>query len=133
MEECDISKETLSLEKKKLVKEEELFSQEQGEIEGHTEEITKSSESLEEAWSLLSKKIPRPLFESYKKLYSSRKGLAVVSIDGYTCKGCHFNLPPQLIAQVKMQKKIERCNYCQRILYFQTADEPQASGKTAID
>ncbi len=119
MENVDLLKKELA-EKTALLNEETArFAKEKEEINATIEQLSKEDEKLEQEWLALSKEAPSDLLESYKKLSILRKGVAVVPLNGYTCTGCHFSLPPQLIAEVRKNEKILTCNYCNRMLYVE--------------
>ena len=120
MEESDLLKKELAANKNTLAEQEAQFSEVESELKAHLNQVSKTVSQMEKDWLVLSQKIPKDLLASYKRLFLNRKGLAVVSLNGYTCTGCHFSLPPQLIAEVKKGEKIHACNYCHRILYFQS-------------
>ncbi len=42
-------------------------------------------------------------------------GLAVVSLERGSCEGCHNQLPPQMIVEMRARKKIHNCEHCGRI------------------
>lgn len=121
MEESDLLKKELSANQNALAEKEAQFSEVEAEMKTHLDQVSKTANQMEEEWLALSQKVPKDLLASYKRLFLNRKGLAVVPVNGYTCTGCNFSLPPQLIAEVKKGEKIHACNYCHRILYFQTS------------
>jgi len=124
MENVDLLKKALAEQDKILKDEKARFDKERAEAEATLGQIAKEDEKLEQEWLSLSKEAPSDLLESYRKLCALRKGLAVVHIEGHTCTGCHFSLPPQLIAEVKKREKILTCTYCNRMLYIEVAPSP---------
>jgi uncharacterized protein len=67
------------------------------------------------------------LLKLYQQLKNLHRELAVVPIQHGTCGGCHMNLPPQMIAEVKSRLRILTCTQCQRIVYWPVmAEQPTA-------
>jgi predicted nucleic acid-binding Zn-ribbon protein len=54
----------------------------------------------------------------YETLRNSGKKIAVAQIqEDKTCGGCHMNVPPQILNEVKKGIQIQQCN-CSRIIYL---------------
>ncbi len=115
-EEIKEIEERLKEEEKKLSREEEKAKQE---TEVLNQEITKISITRQEVAKGVS---PGPL-SRYEKLRQGKGGLAIVPLEGSSCGGCHMNLPPQLISEVKRGKKFVTCENCNRILYWKEANQ----------
>ena len=64
---------------------------------------------------------------TYQNIKKACRDLAVVPIQGGTCGGCHMNVPPQRVAEVKTQELILTCSQCQRILFWPTTTESPAA------
>ncbi|MEO2054885.1 MAG: C4-type zinc ribbon domain-containing protein [Nitrospira sp.] len=117
MEEGDERKKVLDLKKAAMEVEEKKFNSEKKKLESGIHQVSESAKRLEGEWDSLAGQIDKNLLEDYKRLYSSRRGLAVSPVKGNICGGCHFSLPPQLVAEVKKEEKIITCSYCHRMLY----------------
>jgi hypothetical protein len=117
MEESDEMKKALDMKAAAKEVEEKKFDSVKKKLEDGIHEISESTKQLEGEWNSLAGQIDKDLLEDYKRLYSSRKGLAVSPVKGNICGGCHFSLPPQLVAEVKREEKIITCSYCHRMLY----------------
>lgn len=65
--------------------------------------------------------LPGDFAEGYEKLRNSGKKIAVAQMleDG-TCSGCHMNVPPQLLNEMKKNRAIQRCD-CGRYLYIKNS------------
>ena len=66
----------------------------------------------------------------YDKIRKARDNLAVVSVKGETCQGCHQNLQPQVALEVRTGIKVHQCQSCDRFLCFIPEPEPQT--KSAV-
>ncbi|MDR2884364.1 MAG: C4-type zinc ribbon domain-containing protein [Deferribacteraceae bacterium] len=53
----------------------------------------------------------------YERIRIARKNLAIVAVKDEACMGCNMKLPPQLAVEVKREKDLYTCPYCQRYLY----------------
>jgi len=103
--------EKLKEEKKELSREEEKAKQE---TEVLDQEIAKINITRQE----IAKKVSPSALSRYEKLRKGKGGLAIVPLEGSSCGGCHMNLPPQIVSEVKKGKKFVTCEVCNRILYW---------------
>jgi hypothetical protein len=63
------------------------------------------------------------LRKKYDSLLERRQGLAVVEIDsGGCCAGCHVQIPPQTLLEIRRTGSLRVCPMCQRILFVPLAD-----------
>ncbi|MBC7884757.1 MAG: hypothetical protein H7X99_04745 [Saprospiraceae bacterium] len=63
------------------------------------------------------KDIDERLLTSYDKIRKTyRNGLAVVTVSRGACGGCFNRIPPQLIIEIGVMKKIIACEHCGRVL-----------------
>ncbi len=117
MEKGDGQKKAVASHEAAVFSEEKMLVLERAQVEEASKQLLESVRNLDKGYMDMEGKIEREILEDYKRLASIRRGVAVVSLKGATCGGCHFNLPPQLVAEVKMGVKIQTCSYCHRILY----------------
>lgn len=61
----------------------------------------------------------------YDKIRKARDNLAVVSVKGETCQGCHQNMQPQVALEVRTGMKVHQCQSCDRFLCPIPEPEPQ--------
>ena len=54
----------------------------------------------------------------YVRIRDARDGLAVVTIDGNSCSGCGFVVPPQTVSVIRKKTLLYNCDVCSRYLYF---------------
>jgi predicted nucleic acid-binding Zn-ribbon protein len=118
MERGDSLKKDLVAEESRVAEEERRFLAEKTSLENQTEELKNQAEGLQGEETDLLKRIAPKLLQEYKQLITTRKGLAVVPLQNSTCSGCHFSLPPQLVAEVRKREKTLTCSYCRRILFW---------------
>ena len=61
-------------------------------------------------------RIPAEFAEGYEALRNNGKRIAVAKVqEDMTCSGCHMNIPPQVLNEMKKNIAIQRCN-CGRYL-----------------
>lgn len=105
------------LERQQLEKQSEVFKTELGSVEKERDAIVPA--------------IDPKLLKLYRQIKNLHRELAVVPIQHGTCGGCHMNVPPQMIAEVKARNRILTCSQCQRILYWPVLVEQPAMIKEA--
>lgn len=84
------------------------------------EELARIEARLRETQKLLGSRG----WEEFKKLWSVRKPLAVVPMDGDSCSACHAQLRPFLVQVVKSAAEPAYCDSCRRLLYDPAAIQP---------
>ncbi len=118
MEEQEGIKQNLADKEKVLAEEKKIFEDKKKRLE---DEVTQAEEDLgrleKERVSLI-EQVPSDLKQQYQKVKSLRKDFAVVSIHNGTCLGCHIQVLPQMVAELKKQDKVLSCLNCHRILYW---------------
>ena len=78
-------------------------------------ETEKEEKSLLQESKKAEKVINERLLAQYKRIRSKvPNGLAVVSVERSSCSG--YQIPPQMLLDIKMHKKITSCEHCGRIL-----------------
>ena len=84
--------------------------------------ITKSDlAKLSEEQNKISKEMPERTRKLFDKLYKGRNGLALAKANGGDCGGCHMQIPPQIINDIKRLNALITCDSCGRILYWDTS------------
>ncbi len=79
--------------------------------------------TLEAKAKLSTAKIDERLLTAYTRIRSNvRNGLAVVTVKRDACGGCFNRIPPQRQLEVRQGKKIIVCEYCGRILVYDTEE-----------
>jgi predicted nucleic acid-binding Zn-ribbon protein len=73
-------------------------------------------------------KLDPGLVRRFEMIFERREGLAIISARNYSCTGCHMNISPQLFNLLQREDRIHTCPNCNRILYYEAAEE-QAAGE----
>ena len=62
--------------------------------------------------------VDKGLLSRYNTIKAARKDQPLAEIKEGICSGCRLQLPPQLIAEVKLSQDLHTCPYCRRMLYW---------------
>jgi predicted nucleic acid-binding Zn-ribbon protein len=62
--------------------------------------------------------VDKGLLSRYNTIKAARKDQPLAEIKEGICSGCRLQLPPQLIAEVKLSHDLHTCPYCRRMLYW---------------
>jgi predicted nucleic acid-binding Zn-ribbon protein len=62
--------------------------------------------------------VEKGLLSRYNMIKAARKDQPLAEIKEGICSGCRLQLPPQLIAEVKLSQDLHTCPYCRRMLYW---------------
>jgi predicted nucleic acid-binding Zn-ribbon protein len=108
---CSKEKELLTLEEKKSKEEIDVLKKKSA-------EITASVAALEEKRKAYTPNVEPRIFSQYERILKGKDGLAVVPVENNSCGGCHLELPPQMVHEVRLQEKLIVCESCARILYW---------------
>jgi predicted nucleic acid-binding Zn-ribbon protein len=123
----------IEIQEKNIKSEEKIFSEEKNKLDLEKklkeEALNKIKSVIEEKIqhrAELLKDIPKDILFMYEQILRSKDGIAVSKINftKEVCLGCHMSLPPQLINEVKPNKKLLNCDKCGRFLYWE--DETHA-------
>lgn len=119
MDEIDLAKKKIS-EEKEIFKIEEVKAQKEKEVISlKAEEIEAKLTELNEKRSAITPNIEKQILSRYDKILKNKAGLAIVYIKDNSCGGCHMNLPPQVISDVKLREDVVVCGSCLRMLYVE--------------
>lgn len=118
LEKIDKLKAEIAKEKEELVAEEKKLNEKVREVDQEIKEIDEKISSQEKEKSQLCANIEKGLLAQYERILKAKNGLALVSIVGESCGGCHRILPPQVINEVIMKDRVVRCEFCARLLYW---------------
>ena len=105
----------------------DAHTEEKKKVESHMASLTARKETLETRKKELETERPNlatdideDLLDRYERLFKTKNGLALTTVEHETCEGCHMKVTHQAILEVKAEKEIISCPQCGRILY-----EPQ--------
>lgn len=110
---------------------EQRFESERTHLEHRAEALKAERAVVEKEREAVVPLVDPKLLKMYQKIKSLHREVAVVPIQHGTCGGCHMNIPPQRVAEVKARQRILTCSECQRILYWAASIEPAAVSNSA--
>jgi len=117
-EEADKIKLRIEEENLKLKNEEKIFSEQKKKVEARVREIDDRLGQLDAQRKQVIPDIEPKMLHEYERILRSREGLAIVTVEGNSCGGCHMLVPPQVINLIKMYEDVITCEICNRILYI---------------
>jgi len=79
--------------------------------------VRASMEELEKERSAAIAHCDKSLVAKYERIRKQRGGIAVVPVEGMTCKGCQRNIPPQMANNLRSGGEILTCPNCNRFIY----------------
>jgi predicted nucleic acid-binding Zn-ribbon protein len=106
---------------------EQKFESEQQQLGKQSEALTAELGVVEKEREAIVPAVDPKLLKMYQKIKSLHREWAVVPIQQGTCGGCHMNVPPQMITEVRARQRILTCSQCQRILYWPSSAEQPAA------
>ncbi len=114
----------IEIARKEITREKDLFKKEEQDVQGEKDRIREREKEVDSRLLELSAQrekivpgIEVKILTRYEKVLKNREGLAIVPVEGGACKGCHMNLPPQVVSEAKLKEDIIACGSCSRILY----------------
>ncbi|MBI3811216.1 MAG: hypothetical protein HY283_03270 [Nitrospirae bacterium] len=106
---------------------EQKFESERLQLEKQAEALKAELGVVEKEREAIVPAVDPKLLKMYQKIKNLHREWAVVPIQHGTCGGCHMNVPPQMITEVRARQRILTCSQCQRILYWPSSVEQPAS------
>ncbi len=117
MEEGDQKKDQIEEIEKKVDQLTQAYQQEEMRVQKEMEVLEGQISELVQRRQALMPEIDPKLLSRYDRILVGKEGLGLVPIDEASCLGCHMQLPPQVINEVRLREKIITCENCSRILY----------------
>lgn len=118
-DQVDLIKSQIEQEKQRLKDEEKIYLEQKKKLEDRIKEIDERLAQLGALRSQAISGIAPKVLKQYERILSNRDGLAIVTVEDNTCKGCNMFVPPQVINLIKMYERLVTCEVCNRILYIQ--------------
>lgn len=118
MEEVDKGKLEVAQEKERLAGEEDKLKDQEKQVMSELEEIQKSLQQLNAEREQLVPQVNNEVLKKYEKILAGKNGLALVAVKNHACQGCHMNMPPQVISEIRLNDKFIICENCTRFLYI---------------
>jgi len=113
---------------RQLAEKDSVFASEGKQIQEELTGVRASMEELEKERAAATAKCDKSLVAKYERIRKQRGGLAVVPVEGMTCKGCQRNIPPQMANNLRSGSEILTCPNCHRFIY---PSEPESAAAGA--
>jgi predicted nucleic acid-binding Zn-ribbon protein len=103
----------------RLRREKDLVEVEKKSTEGEVKQDKLALLTLEEQRQSILQSIEKSVLETYVRISSFRKGIALARAYQESCQACHVRIRPQLLSHIMTGDSIITCDSCSRILYWQ--------------
>lgn len=118
MDKIDDAKKTIAKEKGLFASEEDSSRKEKDIINARLKEIGARLSGLTAKREEILPDVDKQILARYERILKNKDGFAMTVIEDGACGGCHMNLPPQVINEVKLREDVVICGSCLRILYI---------------
>lgn len=118
MEEEEKLRHQISQVELQLAREQAMVNTEKKEAEAEVEKDRLLLEQAQESRRDLVALIEPSLYETYTRIASVRKGVALARAADESCQACNVRIRPHLLSQVISGNEIVTCDSCSRILYW---------------
>lgn len=119
MEEKDNLEAQIKSQEKNIESVSKDLSERRESLEKVLQETAEQKKQLESKRGDLVGSIDPHVLKRYHLVRKARRGMAVVSILGASCSGCGAMVPPQKIAEIKLDKVPHTCDECSRFLFIE--------------
>ncbi len=96
----------------------EEYEEEKKEIEKELLELDKETQDLISERTGYNSAIDQRMLKTYDLLRDRRAGVAVSSVIGGICQGCHLEIPPQKFNELQRCNEMMSCPHCNRLIYW---------------
>jgi uncharacterized protein len=110
-------KREVEVEKKEVNAREEALNKKSKEVEDQSKVMKQKIEELNKLKEDKVKQVDPEIAARYEQIVRSKRGLALIQVQGEACPACQFQLRPQIINEIKLKESIVACENCSRILY----------------
>ena len=119
MEEKDLLEEQVKSQETNVESVSKDLSERRKSLENMLQESAEQKEQLENDRDKLIKEIEPSVIKRYDIVRKARRGTAVVPVLGASCSGCGAMVPPQKIAEIRLDKIPLTCDECSRFLFIE--------------
>ncbi len=99
-----------------LAQAEKRAADDKKDIQQKIDDCNKSAQEKKDERKRQLSELPTDFAEGYEQLRNNGKKIAVAEVrEDQTCSGCHMNIPPQILNEVRKNIGVQRCN-CGRYL-----------------
>lgn len=90
------------------------------EVEREIAELDAAIARLQTARQAFAPRVEAKVLARYERILEKKEGLGLVpvKVQQEACSGCHMNLPPQTINEIRLKERLIACESCARLLYY---------------
>lgn len=96
----------------------EEYEEEKKEIEKELLELDKEAQKLLTQRTEYNDAVEQRMLKTYDLLRDRKAGVAVSSVIGGICQGCHLEIPPQKFNELQRCNEMMSCPHCNRLMYW---------------
>ena len=119
MEEKDLLEEQIKNQEASVVSVSKDLTERRKSLESMLQESAEQKSQLQNNRDELVKDIEPSVIKRYEIIRKARRGTAVVPVLGASCSGCGAMVPPQKIAEIRLDKIPHTCDECSRFLFIE--------------
>lgn len=89
-------------------------------VEQEIAELDKAIAELQAQRQAAAPRVDAKVLARYERILEKKEGLGLVPVDPRleACGGCHMNIPPQTINEIRLKGQLIACESCARLLYY---------------
>ena len=118
MEQIEVAKPVLAEAEKNVAAAKGRVAAQIADLETKIATLSDTLQTTEAERAALTEGVDEDLLDQYNRLFTSKGGNPVVSLEHEVCTGCHMKLTTQTLVRVRGGKEIVHCEQCGRILYW---------------
>lgn len=89
-------------------------------VEREMADLDAAIAKLQEARRAIAPRVDPKVLARYERIVEKKDGLGLVPlhVEREACGGCHMNVPPQTINEIRLKERLIACESCARLLYY---------------
>jgi len=93
-------------------------------VEREIVELDAAIAHLQDQRGAVAPRVDPQLLGRYERILEKKNGVGLVPVhvQRHACGGCHMNLPPQTINEIRLKERLIACESCARLLYYPEDD-----------
>lgn len=90
------------------------------EVEREMADLDAAITRLQTTRQAFTPRVDAKVLARYERILDKKEGLGLVpvKVQQEACSGCHMNLPPQTINEIRLKERLIVCESCARLLYY---------------
>jgi predicted nucleic acid-binding Zn-ribbon protein len=117
LSDIDTTTEQVAGKRKEFEAHKQVYEAERAKVDVELARIEKDVEVDKARRTERAAKVEPALLKRYERVAAGVRRPVVPVRGGAACSGCHMNIPPQLVSEVKRGSRVHECPHCHRLLY----------------